>query len=153
LTVDDELEPKKLPIDVESEVGMSRRDLLRRSAIVGGALLWAAPTIQTVGMKAAGAQVAGEPSPGTCAACYCWSLKANGRVRKEFGFNDGATAPGLKSFQDCADYCKHQGAYSSTGGSPNGPYANSNWCSGTGDCIVTTGQVNHLPISPNPHCT
>jgi hypothetical protein len=150
LTVDDELEPKKLPIDVESEVGMSRRDLLRRSAIVGGALLWAAPTIQTVGMKAAGAQVGG-PSPGTCAACYCWSLNPTGRVNHEFGFNDGPNAPGLQSVADCDAFCMHTGAYSS-GGAPNGPYQHSSWCSGTGNCVVTTGQLGHFPISPNPSC-
>ena len=149
--MDDELEPKKPPIDMESEMGMSRRDLLRRSAIVGGALLWAAPTIQTVGMKAAAAQVGG-PSPGSCAACYCWSLNS-GRVKKEFGFNGAPNVPGLQSAQDCADFCNHAGAYSSSGGAPGGPFGHNSWCSGTGDCIVTVGQIGDIPISPNPHCT
>ncbi|MDX1621292.1 MAG: hypothetical protein R3320_09895 [Nitriliruptorales bacterium] len=35
------------------ERGISRRDVLRRGAIVGGALVWTAPTVQTLGMRAA----------------------------------------------------------------------------------------------------
>ena len=62
---------KKDPIDLETEVGISRRDMIRRGAIVGGALVWAVPAIQSVGMKAASAY---GPSPGTCSACYCYTL-------------------------------------------------------------------------------
>ncbi len=158
--MDDELEPKddleskKDPIDMETEVGLSRREMLRRSAIVGGALVWSVPAIQSIGMKAAAAQVA-VPSPGACASCYCFSLRHNGRVRKEFGFTDGMHAAGLMNANDCEDYCKHQGAYvgSNGGGAPNGPYQHGSYCSGTGKCTVTTGQVGSIPVSPNPVCT
>lgn len=44
---------------------LNRRDLLRRGAIVGGSLLWVAPTIQTLTQKAA-AQTAGSPAFGCC---------------------------------------------------------------------------------------
>lgn len=40
--------------DLEVSGGMGRRTLLRRAAM-GGALVWATPVIQTVGMSAAGA--------------------------------------------------------------------------------------------------
>ena len=33
--------------------GISRRDLLRRGAALGGAVLWATPTVQTLGMRPA----------------------------------------------------------------------------------------------------
>ena len=59
--MDDELEPKKDPIDLKTEVGLSRREMLRRSAIVGGALVWSVPAIQSMGMKAAAAQAGPGP--------------------------------------------------------------------------------------------
>ena len=148
----DELESKKDPIDMESEVGLSRREMLRRSAIVGGALVWSVPVIQSIGMKAAAAQVAG-PSPGQCAACYCFTLNKKGKVKKEFGFNGALNVPGLADQSDCSAFCSHTGAYSSSGGAPNGPFAHASYCSGTGNCTVITGQKNHFPVSPNPICS
>jgi hypothetical protein len=55
-------------IDLNSELGMSRRDLIRRGAIVGGTLLWVAPAIQSMAPKAF-AQEAGPGSPRPCRAC------------------------------------------------------------------------------------
>ena len=66
-------------VDLNSELGMSRRDLLRRSAIVGGTLLWVAPAIESIAPKAF-AQTLAPSSPG-CAACYCWNTRTNGRLR------------------------------------------------------------------------
>jgi hypothetical protein len=37
---------------LRSELGISRRDLLRRGALVGGTLLWAAPVIQSLAAPA-----------------------------------------------------------------------------------------------------
>lgn len=37
---------------LQRELGISRRDLLRRGAVVGGTLLWATPVIQSVGSRA-----------------------------------------------------------------------------------------------------
>lgn len=45
----DELEPA-------SGSGISRREALRRGAIVGGAVVWASPVVQTIGMQKAYAQ-------------------------------------------------------------------------------------------------
>lgn len=153
----DELEPKRLPIDVESEVGMTRRDLLRRSAIVGGALLWAAPTIQTVGMKAAAAY---GPSPGTCSACYCYTVGGDGKVSADWGVVDTfLPGTGQVTADDCENWCKHQASYAGGGGAPGGPYQNHSYCSGTptgptDQCRVNTlvGQDPPSGGSPNPVC-
>ena len=151
--MDDELEPKKDPIDLKTEVGLSRREMLRRSAIVGGALVWSVPAIQSMGMKAAAAQAGPGPSPGQCGACYCFTLKNNGKVRKEFGFNGPLNTPGLADQSDCTAFCAHTGAYLTSGGAPGGPFAHGDYCSGTGTCTVVTGQKNKFPVSPNPVCS
>ena len=46
----DELEP------VSGKSGISRREALRRGAIAGGAIVWASPVVQTIGMRKAYAQ-------------------------------------------------------------------------------------------------
>ena len=53
--------------DEERYDGITRREVLKKGAILGGALVWATPMVQTVGMAAAGAQTAPEPSPRECA--------------------------------------------------------------------------------------
>ncbi len=50
----------------ESSQGITRRDLLKRGAVVGGTVLWATPVVQTVGMARA---YAAEPSD-TCVASW-----------------------------------------------------------------------------------
>jgi hypothetical protein len=40
---------------------VSRRDVLRGGAVLGGTLVWAAPTVQSIGMRAAFAQENGSP--------------------------------------------------------------------------------------------
>lgn len=52
--------------------GLSRRELLRRGAIAGGALAWAVPTVQTLGM---GRALAAEPSGGC--VLYCIKYEAD----------------------------------------------------------------------------
>jgi hypothetical protein len=52
------------PRNVESG-RLSRRDLIRRGAIVGGSLLWVAPAIQSL-TPAAHAQTVGSPTFGCC---------------------------------------------------------------------------------------
>jgi hypothetical protein len=39
-------------LNLHDESGMTRRDLMRRGAVVGGTLLWVAPAIQSIGAKA-----------------------------------------------------------------------------------------------------
>ena len=45
--------------------GISRRELVKRGAIVGGTLLWAAPVIQSVSVPA----FAASPTAHTCCSC------------------------------------------------------------------------------------
>ena len=45
----------------EVDQGISRRDLLKRSAALGGAVVWVTPLVQVVGMGRAFAET---PSPG-----------------------------------------------------------------------------------------
>ncbi|MEX1004529.1 MAG: hypothetical protein WD156_04085 [Acidimicrobiia bacterium] len=41
----------------DQQTGVTRRDVLKRGALFGGALIWATPVVQTVGMQRAQAQV------------------------------------------------------------------------------------------------
>jgi len=50
----------------DDESGMSRRTLIRRSAIAGGALLWATPVVQSLGNDSAYAFFRGSGEPGGC---------------------------------------------------------------------------------------
>jgi hypothetical protein len=54
-------------LDLQAELGMSRRDLLRRGAVVGGALLWVAPAIQSLTPPAYANTVSDQAT--TCCAC------------------------------------------------------------------------------------
>jgi hypothetical protein len=46
--------------------GISRRTMIRRTAIAGGALLWATPVVQTLGHDSAYAWFRGSGAPGGC---------------------------------------------------------------------------------------
>ena len=126
-------------IDLNSELGVTRRDLIRRGAIVGGTLLWVAPAIQSMAPKAF-AQTDGE-NPGSvtpqCAACYCWT-GAKQSPSKNRGFDgDLGSGGGLDTPADCQAFCTHTGAYSGGGGATGGPYTSSEFCSGT-NCETNT---------------
>lgn len=115
-------------VDLNSELGMSRRDLLRRGAVVGGTLLWVAPAIQSLGPKALAQNV----GSGSCSACYCWDGDKNDPgLGHETGSTDFFENPGGASAADCRDFCRHQGAYASGGGAPNHAYENYQFCKGT----------------------
>jgi hypothetical protein len=55
-------------IDLGSDLGLSRRDLLRRGAVVGGTLLWAAPAVQSITRPAFAGTQNGTPLH---ACCWC----------------------------------------------------------------------------------
>ena len=111
-------------LDLDGELGVSRRDLLRRGAVVGGTLLWVAPAIQSLS-PAASAQAQG-PTPGRCAACYCWTGREDkSRIRADECSDDGPV--GIReSAEACAAYCDGQG------------YEFSEYCSGTTSCVCST---------------
>jgi hypothetical protein len=64
-------------LNLHDESGMTRRDLMKRGAVVGGTLLWVAPAIQTYGSKAF-AQENGSP---TCDACVAVTTGGPGGVQ------------------------------------------------------------------------
>jgi hypothetical protein len=55
---------------IPRELRISGRDLLKRGAVVGGTLAWAAPVIHSLGPKA-DAQDTLETSSGTHPCCIC----------------------------------------------------------------------------------
>lgn len=100
---------------IRRELGISRRELLKKSAIVGGTLLWATPVVQSL-TPAASAQVL---SP-VCSCCCC---------------NEPVPLPGggsVQCFTDsfpstaCADFC------AGAGGGPQP--GTSGYCTGSTDC-------------------
>jgi hypothetical protein len=150
-----EHEPKKR-IHLTDESGVTRRDVLRRGAIVGGTLLWVAPAIQSMAPKALAA-VQG-PSPGGCAACICFNVAGtvgesliDAAVSGPAGV--GPTHP-LFSSDNCENWCKHQDQFAVTGGVGSGPYANSQYCHGAtaNDCegnsthVSCDGGVTFIPV-------
>ena len=49
----------------DTRSGVTRREAIKKGAIVGGTVMWVAPLVQTVGMSPASAQTA-SPRPGEC---------------------------------------------------------------------------------------
>jgi len=78
-----------------SELGMTRRDLLRRGAIVGGSLLWAAPVIQSI-RTPANAAISREGSAPAHSCCQCNERNTSNNAICE---KDGITE------SQCVDFC------------------------------------------------
>ena len=73
--------------DTHTESGLTRRDVLKKGAALGGALVWGAPVVQVIGMRPA---LAATPSP-TCPNLFC--------VKAEWRGNENGS---LGSFQACS---------------------------------------------------
>ena len=59
--------------------GISRRDAIKKGAIVGGAVVWATPVIQAIGINPAGAQTPSPTNPGgACPGCANCTASARG---------------------------------------------------------------------------
>ena len=131
--MDDDEKRDEKRLDLNDESGMTRRDMLRRGAIVGGTLLWVAPAIQSMAPRAF-AQTDGE-LPGSvpqCAACYCWNGNKQSPTSNRGFDGDFGSGDGLNGVSDCQAYCAHTGIYSGVGdGASGGPYTGSEFCSGT----------------------
>jgi hypothetical protein len=120
----DEKDPRDdTRLDLHDESGITRRDLMRRGAVVGGTLLWVAPAIQSIGAKAY-AQEQG-PSPGRCAACFCFD-PINPRTTAPNLCNDDGQTGTRVSDVACAAFCATEG------------YRQSDWCSGTERCMCNS---------------
>lgn len=124
----------------EGPSGISRRNLLKRGAIAGGTLMWAAPVITSM---ASPAYAASGKSPGTCAACYCFNgSKSNPSPSATSLTGDECSDNGVQGFRvtgdACREYCTHTGAFAGGGGAPGGPYEKSEYCSGVTSCVCNS---------------
>ena len=78
------------PTEVSPQLGMSRRDLIRRGAILGGTLVWAAPAVQTFARPAFGQETNGTPLEGlsfVAAVVNCGTQDAPDYQRVKANFN------------------------------------------------------------------
>jgi hypothetical protein len=92
-------------IDLGNELGLTRRDLLRRGAIVGGTLLWAAPVVQSIAKPAFANTVAGSAR---YYCCYCWRRAKQGGIICSCAAN-GAPPLVPNNDADCVAMCRSQG--------------------------------------------
>lgn len=61
------MDPEDAQHTIDTNLGISRRTVLRRGAVVGGSLVWAAPAVQSIS-RAAFADHLGTPHPDCCTA-------------------------------------------------------------------------------------
>ncbi len=105
--------------------GISRREVIRRGAVVGGTLVWAAPLLQSL-TPPAYAQYA------QCGCCYCWEGDMQAPT-KDLCL-DNSSSGFLASAEECRRWCTDVG--------PNAPYENSQWCRGSAcRCVSENDQV------------
>ncbi len=124
---------KKDDGELRRGLGISRRDLLKRGAVVGGTLVWAAPAIQSLTTPAYG-QTRGTPRP--CAACYCFTGNINNPSKDECS-DDGPVAHRADA-ASCDAWCKHQAPFTGAAGAPGGPYTQSRYCTANRFCDCNT---------------
>ncbi len=129
-------------LDLNDESGMTRRDMLRRGAIVGGTLLWVAPAIQSMAPKAFA--VEGSVGSQGCAACYCWSGTQGNRITRNRGFEAGPVQRHGLDSSAIVRIGASTGCYSGGGGAFGGPFTSSEYCSGTScDTNTQVSRVDH----------
>ena len=73
---------------IEENQGLTRREVLQRGAVVGGTLLWTAPAIQTIGMRAALAD-----TPSICSQQWADSVDSWTQLLR----TDGSPVPASRS--------------------------------------------------------
>jgi hypothetical protein len=105
------------------ELGLTRRDLLRRGAVVGGTLLWAAPVVQSITKPAFAYSRMGSAR---FFCCYCSrpSIKPEGAPCTCAA--NGAPPVVPNNDEDCAAMCRTQG------------YSNHDFDSGSRSCSCGT---------------
>jgi hypothetical protein len=111
---------------MKHRIGMSRRDLLRRGAIVGGTLLWTIPVIKTI----SSAHVAPGSPTFTCCECRAGNageLKTTGNVFE--CTDDGSIA----NEQACLEHCAARKAGERAYNFHSGPVLIS--CNGDNVCV------------------
>ncbi len=108
----DEGNRDKAPRMVRS-LGMSRRDLLKRTAILGGTLAWVTPAIQSVTHPA----YAGTPSERDTSCCACRKAPQKG----------GPLCNEDLTLEDCQAFCGDPRNFES--------YLPGGECNSSGDCV------------------
>jgi hypothetical protein len=112
------------------ESGVSRRELLRRGAIVGGTLVWATPVLQSLAPPAFA-----QATPRPCGCCYCWNgdkqnpTPAPGAPSGDAVGDDGCAGI-FGSPEGCARFCREI--------APGAPFEFSEHCCGTNACEGNT---------------
>lgn len=84
----------------ESSQGITRRDLLRRGAVLGGAVVWTTPVVQTLGMGRAFANTASPVDGGKDVSYVVISWQCSGSTKKVKWDNGFALSGNLP---DCGD--------------------------------------------------
>ena len=79
--------------EIDETPGFSRRDMLRKTAIVGGALVWTAPAVQSLAGPAF-AQTVGSPRGAEVCTYYAVSLTIQGTGSYTCADTAGSSAPG-----------------------------------------------------------
>jgi hypothetical protein len=92
--------------DLKRELGITRRGLMKRGAVVGGTLIWAAPVIQSLSPPAFAHVV----SPVNHFCCHCFNAnRARSTVTLTSGYclSDGGFFPDGHSAnaQHCVEHC------------------------------------------------
>jgi hypothetical protein len=128
--------------EMAEERGISRRDLLRRAAVVGGTVVWLAPAIQTIAPKAYA-----DVSPGASHCCQCRKTGGSPSAPTHRCFANDPTADTLA---ECEAKC-----------SPNfmgGQYTiddfHQDFPAGSGksfSCVPATSPQTGTVCSPVPH--
>jgi hypothetical protein len=111
--------------ELRRDSSISRRDVLKRGAVVGGTLVWAVPLVQSLAPPAFAQQYA------TCGCCYCWNgdkqnPSQNARGFRDLVSQDGCAGP-LATPEACAAFCSGD-AFG------QGPFEFSEQCCGTSLC-------------------
>lgn len=76
--------------EIQREEGLTRREVLKKGALLGGALAWGTPVVQVIGMRPALAQTT---SP-DCTNIYCLKAEVQGGVLGPFGPLGGGQGKG-----------------------------------------------------------
>ena len=87
--------------NIHEEQGITRRDLLRRGAVLGGAVMWTTPVVQTLGMGRAFAQTA-SPTGGKDISYIGINVNCNGESYF-LKWEDGGWEDSPGAAPECAD--------------------------------------------------
>jgi hypothetical protein len=89
--------------EIQKAEGLTRREVLKKGALLGGALAWGTPVVQVIGMRPALAQTT---SP-DCPNLYCLKAEVSGGSLGPFGPLGGGQGKGKGNCLGTPDNCDH----------------------------------------------